>query len=303
MVLGGSGFIGSHVVRRIVDSQFEVISYDKYDRSSHLPESYVHEVRGDFLDRRELEAAIRQHEPEVAVHLVWSTVPKTSNDDPQFDVRTNLEASLFLLDLCVKYKVRKLVFMSSGGAVYGLPRYLPIDERHPTDPISSYGITKLALEKYAALYHRLHGIEYVCLRAANPYGPGQSPTSGQGAIAAFAFRLLRGEPIELWGDGEVVRDFFSVLDLADLVVGAVRQGAVGVFNAGSGRGTTLNEIIAALASASGTAPIVKRFPPRQFDAPAVVLDAGAARRTFGWQPRIGMAEGLQGVLDWMRRRK
>jgi len=204
-----------------------------------------------------------------------------------------------LLESCVKHKVRKLMFASSGGTVYGIPKRLPITEDDPTNPICSYGIVKLAVEKYLQLYHRLHGLEYVVLRISNPYGPRQDPRHVQGVVSVFAARLLENRPITIWGTGRVVRDFIHVQDLARLFYDAAVSHVTGVFNAGSGIGVSLNDLLAMMIAQYGVQAEVNRVAARACDVPAAVLDYEKAKRVFGWTPQISLERGVQGVRAWI----
>ena len=178
------------------------------------------------------------------LHLVSTTLPKSSNDDPLYDAQSNILATLELLNSMVEERVRRIVFISSGGTVYGPPQYLPVDEKHPTEPLVSYGVTKLAIEKYLVMYRHLHGIEPVILRVANPYGERQRVETAQGAVAVFLDRALRDQPIEIWGDGTVSRDYLHVSDVAEaFALALVYSGPHTVFNVSSGRGTSLLELL------------------------------------------------------------
>jgi UDP-glucose 4-epimerase len=197
--------------------------------------------------------------------------------------------------------VEKIVFMSSGGTVYGVPRSLPIDEDHPTFPISSYGIQKLTIEKYLHLAQRMHGLDYCILRGANVYGPQQRLDIAQGAVAVFLDRTLRAKPIEIWGDGSVVRDYLYVEDLAGaLVKAATYQGEPRIFNVGSGIGTSLNELVSTLRAVTGAKLDVQYSGARAVDVPANVLECARARRHLGWQPQVSLAEGVRRTYEWLR---
>ena len=242
---------------------------------------------------------------EVVFHLAGTTDPKTSNDDPAYDVESNVLSTLRLLDACLAAGVRKVVFNSSGGTVYGVPGMLPVREDHPTDPICSYGITKLTIEKYLDLYRRLHGLDYVALRVSNAYGEGQNPDRGQGAVAAFTARVARRQPIEVWGDGSVTRDYVHVEDVARaLVMAAERTPQDRLLNVGSGVGTTLNELIDLIREVTGRDAEVRYTSGRAFDVPALVLDTHRIQEQIGWHPQVMLDEGLrrtwQWVLDWAR---
>jgi UDP-glucose 4-epimerase len=235
------------------------------------------------------------------LHLVSTTLPKNSNDDPIYDVQSNVVGTLQMLQAMVARNVRKIVFISSGGTVYGIPKYLPIDEEHPTDPLVSYGITKLAIEKYLQLFERMHGIKTISLRVANPYGERQRVETAQGAVGVFLNCALTGKPIEIWGDGTVTRDYIHVSDVAEAFVRAVEYtGPKNVFNISSGSGTSLNELIAMLEEAVGK-PIERLYlPARPFDVPVSVLSNDLARAELHWSPSVSMRDGIARTAEWMK---
>lgn len=270
------------------------------DRLPLFPQAKGFEIfTGDFLNPRALAPALEG--AELVFHLVSTTLPKNSNDHPVYDVESNVLGSLRLLELCREQKVRRLVFVSSGGTVYGMPRTTPIAEDHPTDPISSYGIHKLMVEKYLALAHRLHGLDYRIVRPANLYGPRQRLDTAQGAVAVFLDQALRGEPIEIWGDGSVVRDYVYVADAVDAMLKvAAFEGTPRVFNLGSGRGTSLNELVAEIEKLLGRRIKVQHSGARALDVPANVLDASLAERCLGWRASTPLGEGLRRTCEWLR---
>jgi UDP-glucose 4-epimerase len=300
LVLGGAGFIGSHLCEALAREGHFVRIFDRphVDRLPQLRQDF--EIfAGDFLNPQSLSPALRG--AHTVFHLVSTTLPKSSNDNPFYDVETNVLGSLRLFNLCREHGVRKLVFVSSGGTVYGPPRGLPVPEDHPTDPISSYGIHKLAVEKYLQLIHRLHGLEYRILRPANLYGPRQRLDTAQGAVAVFLDRALRGEPIQIWGDGSVVRDYVYIEDAVDAIVRAARfEGEPRIFNIGSGVGLSLNELVAAIGSVLGAPVKVEYTPGRAVDVPVNVLDAALAERHLGWRASTPLAAGLQRTCAWLR---
>lgn len=295
LVLGGAGFIGSHLAEALLQAGHRVRIFDRphLDRLPGFLQRPEFEVfTGDFLNPRSLSPALEGSE--IVFHLVSTTLPKTSNDNPMYDVESNVMGTLRLLELCRQQRVRKMVFASSGGTVYGVPRSVPIDESHPTDPTCSYGIHKLAIEKYLQLNHRLHGLDYCVVRPANLYGPRQRLDVAQGAVAVFLDRALRGQPIQLWGDGSVVRDYLYVGDAAEaLVKAAAYQGEPKVFNLGSGVGTSLRQLIKEIEALLGRALAVEYAAARALDVPANVLDASLAARHLGWTARTPLAEGLR----------
>ena len=218
----------------------------------------------------------------------------------KYDLTSNVVQTLDLLDLCVKHNVNKILYMSSGGTVYGVPKSLPVSEIHPTDPTCSYGICKLTIEKYLALYKHLYGIKYVVLRAANPYGPGQDPLKGQGVIANYVHRMHRGLPLEVWGDGNIVRDYFHVSDLAAFTHRAILSEHCGIFNVGSGNGTSINELIDILSNELNISPEIIYKKQRKLDVPAIVLDCTSAERTFNWRVSFNMQDGIADYVEWYR---
>jgi UDP-glucose 4-epimerase len=202
----------------------------------------------------------------------------------------------------VTHKVRNIVFISSGGTVYGNPVYLPIDEEHPTNPVVSYGITKLAIEKYLQIYERIHGIKAITLRVANPYGERQRIETAQGAVGTFLHRALTGNSIDIWGDGSVTRDYIHVSDVAAAFVQALHYtGKQRLFNVSSGVGISLNDLIATLEDALGKSIDRRYFPSRPFDVPVSVLSNKFARSELNWTPLISMSDGIARTLEWMKR--
>jgi UDP-glucose 4-epimerase len=204
-----------------------------------------------------------------------------------------------VLDLCVKYRVKKVVFSSSGGAVYGIAKYLPITEEHPTEPLCSYGIVKLAIEKYLYLYHHLFGLQYVSLRMANPYGIRQDPMSAQGIISVLSARMLQKKPLTIWGDGSTIRDFIHIRDVAELFYKVLRSEVLGVFNVGSGIGVTINDLLTIIPSQLGLEPTIIREPPRNVDVPATILDCAKAKAAFLWDPQISLVKGIVELANWL----
>lgn len=255
-------------------------------------------IDGDFGNEKDLDEALEGCD--CCVHLITSTLPQTSNDDMTFDISTNLIGSLSLFEALVRHRIRKFIFMSSGGTVYGRPIQDRIDETHPTNPLSSYGVTKLAAEKYLAIYKNLHGLNSVSLRLSNPYGERQRITGKQGAIAVFLGAALRGQEIEVWGDGSVVRDYVYIGDAVDAIVKAIEyDGDEAIFNIGSGKGSSLIEIISGIETALQR-PVPVRFrPARAVDVPRNVLNVDRAAKHLGWHPTTSLADGIARTIRWL----
>jgi UDP-glucose 4-epimerase len=292
--------MGSHLALALLRDGHRVRIFDRPAAKAALVVPNVPFVGGDFANRNDLAAAL--DECEVVFHLVSTTLPQTSNDNPLYDVETNLAATLRLLDLARSAGAKKIVFASSGGTVYGVPQSIPIPETHPTDPLCSYAIGKLAIEKYLHLYSHLHGLDYHVLRIANPYGEGQSPFQNQGAVAVFTYKALRDEPVQIWGDGEVVRDYLYVGDVADaLVKAAAYRGAHHVLNVGAGHGLSLNELLNRLEALLGRSIKRDYLPKRPFDTPVNVLDNRLAVAELAWMPHTTLETGLARTVEWMEK--
>jgi UDP-glucose 4-epimerase len=270
------------------------------DRLPLFPRARGFEIfTGDFLNPQALAPALRG--AELVFHLVSTTLPKSSNDNPVYDVESNVLGSLRLIELCRSHGVRRLVFVSSGGTVYGVPCTTPVAEDHPTEPTSSYGIQKLMIEKYLALAQRLHGLDYRVVRPANLYGPGQRLDTAQGAVAVFLDRALRDQPIQIWGDGSVVRDYVYVADAVEAMLKAASfEGAQRIFNIGSGKGVSLNQLVAEIEQLLGRPVKVEHSAPRALDVPVNVLDASLAERHLGWRASTPLSEGLRRTCEWLR---
>ena len=299
LVLGGNGFIGSHIVDQLLQAGHHVRVYDRRDELFRPPLAAVEYFHGELEDRAALRSALE--DVQVVFHLIGTTLPATSNQDPLYDVRSNVLGTLGLLEECVKARVSRLIFTSSGGTVYGIPQTNPIPESHPTQPICSYGITKLTIEKYLWLFHHLHGLEYMVLRCSNAYGPRQNPYGQQGVVAVFLGRVARGEPITIWGDGTVMRDYIYVEDIAraHLLAATSANGCL-TLNIGSGMGHSLNRILELIFSVTGREVEVRYENARSADVPSNVLDSSLAQRELGWHARISLVEGIRRAWDWMQ---
>lgn len=297
LVVGGCGFLGSHIVDVLLERGCSVRVLDRRPEAFRPPLPSVEYVMGDFSDAVLLSEALMG--TDAVVHLVSTTVPSTSNLDPVSDIKGNLIATVRMLEVMRAVGVSNIVYLSSGGTVYGIPRTDPIAEDHPLQPVSSYGIVKTAIEKYLHMESYLHGLRYCTLRASNPYGPRQGHGGVQGVIGTYLWRVARGEPIEVWGDGSVVRDFIYVRDIAELCVTALYSDTSGVFNAGYGEGASILDIIAMIERTVGR-PLTPTFKPgRNFDVPRAVLDIKRVRQELDWAPKVTLEEGIQRSWNWV----
>jgi UDP-glucose 4-epimerase len=298
-VFGGNGFIGSHVVDLLLKAQHTVTVFGRSHERFRSPLPGVRYVLGDFDDEEKIAKAL-QH-TEVVLHLITSTIPQTSNEEPVYDIQSNLINTVKLLNQCVASGVKKVVYLSSGGTVYGIPTTYPVTESHETNPICSYGIVKLAVEKYLHLYHHLYNLNYVVLRASNPYGERQDPSGRQGVISVFLGRALRHLPVTLWGDGNVVRDYVYVKDLARACVLSAHPDIKNtILNIGSSQGTSLNEILDIIQDITGDNIQIERKAPRALDVPKLILDAHRASEQLNWVAETSLEEGIAQSWEWLK---
>ena len=300
LVLGGSGFLGSHIVDKFLAEKHDVVVYDLYPERFRRSPVGIKFVTGDFGNVGALDELISTGFDAV-IHCVSTTTPKSSNESPEFDIQSNVIGTLYLLDICVKHGVGKLVFMSSGGTVYGdIGNLETVNESHAVRPMCSYGVSKLTIEHYLDVYRHLRGLDYVALRLSNPYGERQSPLRALGALTVFLHRTLKRQSVEVWGDGSVTRDFIYVGDVANAVYLATVKAISGVFNVGTGAGLTLRDILSQIAVAAGQEPTVSWLPSRSFDVPRIVLDSGKLRAATNWRVVTGFEEGVARTTDWLR---
>lgn len=296
-VIGAGGFLGTNLARCLASRIKDVRCYG---RRCSFPDALhgLSWVTGEMADPRLAETVAGC---DVVIHLASTSTPATADRDVVADAEANVMGSLRLLEHCVAGGVGRLVFVSSGGTIYGVPTVIPTPENAPTDPITAYGVAKLAVEKYLEIFRRRHGLDYRILRVANIYGPYQTAEKGQGVVAAFLARALTEMPLEIWGDGQVVRDYVFVSDVAEAIWAAMRhEGPHRVFNIGGGTGASVLQIAAAIENLIGH-PLERRFrPARPVDVPISILDHALATKELKWNPVIGLDQGLALTLEWMR---
>jgi UDP-glucose 4-epimerase len=303
IIFGGGGFIGSTITDRLLVEGhalriFERPCVQPYRKFSN--DETVEWIAGDISSAHDVSDAMQGSD--AVLHLVSTTLPKNSNDDPIYDVQSNIVGSLHILNAMVTCKVRSILFISSGGTVYGSPLYLPVDERHPTNPVVSYGITKLAIEKYLQMYECLYGIKAIILRVANPYGERQRIETAQGAVGVFLHHALKGIPVEIWGDGSVTRDYIHVSDVAEAFIKALRySGMQRLFNVSSGVGTSLNALIRVIEGIVGESIERRYLPGRPFDVPASVICNKLAQSELNWTPMVSLPDGIARTSEWIKR--
>jgi len=289
LVLGGRGFLGTHLVDALLQGGASVRVFDRPLREGESARAGVELFGGNFVDGSGLEAALAG--VDLVYHLISTTVPSTSNADPIADVQNNLGGSLRLLQLMQAAQVKRIVYVSSGGTVYGNPSQLPVAETHPLQPVCSYGVVKLAVEHYLHMYSELNGLVANVLRVSNPYGTHQHHIGVQGVIPTFIQRLMKGQSIEIWGDGSVVRDYIYVDDVVSALLTAGVRRDSGTYNIGSGIGHTLKDVLRVVCEQTGLNGDVRYLPERAFDVHRIYLDISRAQEELAWRPSFSLEQG------------
>lgn len=300
LVTGGAGFIGSHVADRLLADGHEVVIVDDLSTGhvEHLPARarfYQMDVHSPWLDE-----FFKIERPEAVAHLAAQASVRRSVEDPVFDASVNVLGTAALLQASVDHGVRRFLFASTGGAIYGDTDALPTPEDAPAVPVSPYGASKLAAEVYLRTFHALHGLSFAALRYANVYGPRQDPHGEAGVVAIFTQRLLRGEPARITGDGKQTRDFVFVGDVADANARALVSETIGAFNVGTGIETDINRIFALLKGLTGSAQPEEHGPSLPGEQRRSVIDPRKIEKVMGWKPRTSLEAGLSATVQYFR---
>ena len=297
IVLGGCGFLGSHVAEQLLQRGHDVSIFARPNadrRNLRAVENRLHFISGDFLNVEDVRRAIAGKD--AVIHLVGSTLPGHSLVNPAFDIQTHVVASTNLFSACVEAGVSRIIYASSGGTVYGIPKSLSIDESHPLDPIIPYGLTKLSVEKLLGIYAYQYCLGHAILRLSNPYGSRQRPDTGQGVISTWMYHVRQGNPIEIWGDGSIVRDYIAVGDAASAIAMATESSSFnGVLNVGSGRGHSLNELIPMIEHAASRKLSVVYRQTRKSDVPRNVLNIAKIEAQLDWKACTQLEDGIRAM--------
>lgn len=303
LVTGGAGFIGSHIADRMIEQGHSVVILDNL--SMGRIENINPKAKFYLLDigAKEVDKIFQQEKFDVVYHQAAQMDVRKSVEDPLFDAEVNVKGSLNLLQNCVKYNLKKFLFASTGGAVYGEQQDFPCDESHPLRPVCPYGITKLTMEKYLFYYAVQFGLHYTILRYANVYGPRQNPRGEAGVVAIFSHKLLRGEKPIINGDGKQTRDYVYVGDVVEANLKALEYDKNDIFNVGTGIETDVNTIFHLLNQNIGSNAKEKHGPAQPGEQQRSVISYKKAREVLSWQPRMDLKQGLKKTTEFFKEKK
>jgi UDP-glucose 4-epimerase len=302
LITGGAGFIGSHVADGYLAEGLDVVIADDLSRGTqgNMP-ARARFYRVDLRKRAALEKIFAKEKPDVINHHGAQIDVRRAVKDPVFDAECNILSSIHLLELAVQHKVKRFIYASTGGAIYGEPDTLPADEQTPVLPIAPYGISKHTVEHYLFLYQKLYGLSYVVLRYGNVYGPRQSPKGEAGVVAIFCQQILQKVTPTIYGDGKKTRDYIHVHDVRRANIKALRRGDGGIFNIASGTATTDYEVFKAVRGALGIRGLEPDYAPkRPGEVDHIVLDVSKARSGLAWRPQVGFRRGIRMTVDWFK---
>lgn len=290
LLLGGTGFLGSSLVPLLVANGYAVRVFSRNAATSPAWEG-VEYLEGDIGNIGQLHEAFDG--VSMVAHFVSTTYPGSSERDILFDIKSNLESAINVLDLCVAYDIDRFFYCSSGGTVYGVQDALPIPETALPAPISSYGIVKYTIENYIRYYGHRHDLPYLILRPSNPYGPNQRPQRPQGIISVTLGNILSGRPVTVFGDGSVVRDYLYISDFCEFFLKCLDSRLVKeTLNIGSGIGHSIRDVLDVLQEVTGKPFPIVHQPSREFDVPRNYLEINKAKQLLDWSPKVSLREGV-----------
>lgn len=303
LVTGGAGFIGSNLVDAMIEKGHSVAIVDDLSTGQEAninPKADFHKV--DISDYDSLAKALETVKPEAIFHMAAQINVRKSVENPVRDVEVNIKGTVNLLDLAARHNVGHFIFSSTGGAIYGDKAQRPTPEKEESNPQTPYGINKLASEKYIQFFSREHGIKYTILRYANVYGPRQNPLAGAGVVSIFAYKMLKQEPMTMFGDGSQTRDYVFVRDVVKANISALEKGTNGIFNIGTGQETSLNDIVSALEKVTGTKADIKHLPANPSEQLNSCLDISKAQSELDLNEITNLEDGIKELIAFLEER-
>ena len=300
VVTGGAGFIGSHLVDRLVQEGHEVVVVDNLSTGKRKNLNRAASFYRMDVQSTRLERVFRKERPAILMHLAAQMNVRRSVEDPVFDAQVNILGTLNVVEQAVQHGTRKVIFASSGGAIYGEQDVFPAPEQHPTRPLSPYGISKLTGEHYLGYYQRITGIQFVSLRYANVFGPRQDPEGEAGVVAIFSQRMLNGEQPIINGNGRQTRDFVYVDDVVEANLAVMGKEVQGVYNVGTGQETSINELFSLIRELTGSGCKEIHGPAKKGEQARSVVDTTKLRHELGWDSRVSLREGLSRTVEFFR---
>lgn len=304
LVLGADGFIGSNLVENLVVNGFDVRAFDLFRNGKSLNLEHLKDkiefFQGDFLNISDINRALI--DVREVIHLVSLTTPASSMNDPIIDIETNIKGSVSLFIQCVESGVKRVIYASSGGAIYGNNNNSTNSENDNTNPSSPYGIAKLTIEKYLEYFKMKSGLNYVAFRFSNPYGPRQNIIGIQGIIPIFLNLIRNGNPLNVYGDGENIRDYIYIDDMVNVIVQTIKNEKItGIYNVGNGKGISINELILIMSEVTNTVPIINYLPSRISDVRKVVLDTKKMKKEIGCFVKTDLRDGIKKTWQWINK--
>ncbi len=302
LVTGGAGFVGSHLIERLLEQDCNVVCLDNFSSGKRINletfKDKITLIEGNILNLEDVQPALE--DVEYVYHLAAQISVTQSVRDPLHDASININGFINLLNAILKSSVKRIVYVSTGGAIYGEPPHIPASETTPEEPISPYGLSKLVGEKYLKWYNTTHGLSYAIIRPANIYGPRQDPLGEAGVISIFLGRLLKQKSLEIYGDGFDTRDYVFVKDIAAICTSAMASTENDTYNAGTGDQTSLLDLVEIIGHMTRL-PIKKEFkPPRRGDVKNIALDITKAKKILKWNPETSLSEGIQTTWEWFK---
>jgi UDP-glucose 4-epimerase len=303
LVFGGNGFLGSHLAEKLIKYGYNVKIFDNFQNGMDNLKNVINEIEiinGNFFNDSDVIKAVK--DVDYVFHYISTTIPSTAKKDPVFDIESNIAGSVKLLQCLVNSNVKKIVFPSSGGTIYGEPISLPVHETDTKNPVDPYGISKLTIEKYLYYFNFAYGLDYMIFRYSNPYGQRQNPHGKQGVIPIFLNKVKHGEQPIIYGDGCMIRDYIYIDDAIDATMAVLESKTQEkVFNVGSGQGTSINTLIDIMSDITGKNIIPKYIDNNEYYIEKVILDISNIKSEVGWQPGISLEAGIKKTWEWINK--